>query len=346
MASDPLKIGVIGVGRIAQAAHLPAIEKSGKVELAAISDGSRKTLEQVGRRYGVPRQVTDPRDLLASGDLDAVVIAVPDRFHHSMVQLALQAGCHVLVEKPLATSAAEAKDLVAAAAAANRVLQVGSMKRHDPGVRYARQALQRSGPPLTFTAWYRVPSTRATTQRVLFPPMFTDEAVQAAEAKVKADRVRYLLATHGAHIFDTIRFLAGEVASVFVRHTSTEPDHAWQGLIRLRTGGLGTFELLVNVHGEWQEGFDVHTPTSTVELRTHVPFARRASQVRVYEEGRDDWVSPAVSESDSFFEQINAFADAIHGNCEVSPAPEDGLAAVQLIEAAAESVATGREVAL
>jgi predicted dehydrogenase len=346
MAASPLRVGVIGVGRISQAAHLPAIEKSGKVELAAIADSSRDVLDAVARRYRVPRAVTDPREMLAADGLDAVIIAVPDRFHHSLVQQALRAGHHVLVEKPLATTVAEAEEMAATAAAVKRVLQVGSMKRHDPGVRYAREALSRCAPPLAFTAWYRVPSTGGASHRVLFPPMFSDPGAQEAEAKIKADRVRYLLATHGAHIFDSIRYLAGEVASLFVRHASAGPDHAWQGSIRLREGGLGTFELLADVHGQWQEGYDIHTPTSTVEVRTHSPFTRRASDVRVYEDDREDWVSPGLSDADSYLEQVDAFADAVSGQREVSPAPEDGVAAVRLIEAAAQSVATGREVTL
>lgn len=346
MTTSPVRVGLIGVGRISQAAHLPAIEKSDKVQLTAIADSSRETLAGVARRYQVANAVTDPQELLAADDIDAVIIAVPDRFHYSLVQQALRAGHHVLVEKPLATTVAEAEEMVATAAESKKVLQTGSMKRHDPGVRYAHEALSRSAPPLTFTAWYRVPASRAATQQVLFPPMFTDTTVSETEAKIKADRVRYLLATHGAHIFDSIRFLVGEVASLFVRHTSVGPDHAWQGSVRLREGGLGTFELLANVHGEWQEGYDIHTPTSTVEVRTHTPFVRRASDVRVFEDGRADWVSPGLGSADSYFEQINAFADAVNGEREVSPAPEDGVAAVRLIQGAAESVATGKEVTL
>lgn len=346
MTTSPVRIGVIGVGRISQTAHLPAIEKSDKVQLTAVADASREILDGVARRYQIAHAFTDPQELLASEDVDAVIVAVPDRFHHFLVLEALRSGKHVLVEKPLATTAAEAEEMVAAAAEAKKVLQTGSMKRHDPGVRYAHDVLARSAPPMTFTAWYRVPASRGAAQAVLFPPMFTDAAVTESEAKIKADRIRYLLATHGAHIFDSIRFLAGDIESLFVRHHSVGPDHVWEGLIRLREGGLGTFELMANVHGEWQEGYDIHTPTSTVEVRTHTPFVRRASDVRVFEEDRGDWVTPGIGSADSYYEQVNAFADAINGECETSPAPEDGVAAVRLIDAAAESVATGKEVTL
>lgn len=346
MTTAPVRLGIIGAGRISQAAHLPAIEKSGKVELTAVADASPGILGGVARRYHVANAFTDPQELLAAGGIDAVIVAVPDRFHHSLVLQALRSGHHVLVEKPLASTTAEAEEMVAVAAEEKKVLQTGSMKRHDPGVVYAHDVLSQSAPPVTFTAWYRVPASRGATQAVLFPPMYTDTTVSATEARIKADRTRHLLATHGAHTFDSIRFLAGEIESLFVRHTSAGPDHAWQGTIRLRAGGLGTFELLANVHGEWQEGYDIHTPTGTVEVRTHTPFVRRASDVRIFTEDRADWVSPALGSADSYFEQVNAFADAVNGEREVSPAPEDGVAAVRLIEAAAQSVATGQEVIL
>ena len=86
MASDGqrgdsvLRLGVIGCGRIAQVAHLPAIAKEASVQLVAVSDPSLVLATAVGARYGVPGY-TDTADLLRE-DLDAVLIAVPDYYQH------------------------------------------------------------------------------------------------------------------------------------------------------------------------------------------------------------------------------------------------------------------------
>jgi predicted dehydrogenase len=108
MVSDApvLRMGVIGCGRIAQVAHLPAIAKEPSVQLVAVSDPSSVLATAVGARYGVPGH-TDTADLLRE-DLDAVLIAVPDRFHESVGTQGLEADKHVLIEKPAAIDSAQA----------------------------------------------------------------------------------------------------------------------------------------------------------------------------------------------------------------------------------------------
>ena len=78
-------------------------------------------------------------------------------------------------------------------------------------------------------AWYRIGDLRPGIETTLFPRVYADERVRAQEAVVKADRQRYLLATHGAHIFDTLRYLLGDVARVEARHRGDGRDHAWAG---------------------------------------------------------------------------------------------------------------------
>ena len=102
-ADRPVRLGVIGCGRIAQAAHLPAIAKTDEVELIAVADPSLALANGVGDLYGVKSYV-NTEDLLAD-DVDAVVIATPDRFHHPLGVLALRAGKHVLMVEAARRSA-------------------------------------------------------------------------------------------------------------------------------------------------------------------------------------------------------------------------------------------------
>ena len=140
----PLRLGVVGAGRISQVAHLPAATKAERVQLTAICDSSPVVVAKVAQRYGVGG-FTDMGRFLDQG-LDAVLIATPDPSHLALAVQALDAGKHVLVEKPLADTLAAAEELSRKAADLGLKLQVGAMKRHDPGVEYARRALPRIGP--------------------------------------------------------------------------------------------------------------------------------------------------------------------------------------------------------
>ncbi|MDP9206986.1 MAG: Gfo/Idh/MocA family oxidoreductase, partial [Actinomycetota bacterium] len=248
--SDPVRLAVVGCGRIAQVAHLPAVEKAEGVELVAVCDPSAAVARSVAGRYGLSAAYTDQGAVWADGSVEAVLIAAPDRFHHGLASEALRAGRHVLVEKPLAATVPEAGDLVGLVDRTGLTLQVGAMKRHDEGVRYARRFIaERLGGARSFSAWYRIGDLRPGIEATLFPPVFAEAGARRQEAAIKADRRRYLLATHGAHVFDTVRFLLGDVASLVARHRQDDRDHVWQALVTTTAGAVGTVTIAADVPG-------------------------------------------------------------------------------------------------
>ena len=231
--AQELRIGLIGAGRIAQVAHLPALSKVHQIHLVAICDSSPRLAHAVANDYGV-EGFTDVEDFLAQ-DIDAVVIAAPDRLHPVLAGQALHAGKHVLVEKPLAGNSSDAEALAQMAEASGLKLQVGAMKRHDPGIAFARGALPRIGRVVTAQSWYRVMAgLRTATEATLFPRIVTDDEVRKTELEFKADRERYLLTTHGAHVFDGVRYLVGEVASLRSELAHVGDDYSWHGTGRAR----------------------------------------------------------------------------------------------------------------
>ena len=134
-----LRIGVIGCGAIAQIQHLPHLREHGdEFEIAGLCDLSPMLLTTLGREYGVPpeRRFLDYRDLVQS-DAEAVIVC-PSGSHAAPSIAAAQAGKHVLVEKPMCTTVAEAEAMVAAAEKAGTVLMVAYMKRHEPAYQYAQ----------------------------------------------------------------------------------------------------------------------------------------------------------------------------------------------------------------
>jgi predicted dehydrogenase len=158
-------IGIIGSGGIAQGAHLPgykALESDG-VRIVAVADAVAATAKAAAEKFDVPHQFTDYKKLLAMDEIDAVSVCTPNFLHKQPTIDALNAGKHVLVEKPLAMNAQEGQQMVDAAKKNGKKLQVGFMTRFssqaqalkrfiDAGdmgdIYYARaQALRRRGIP-------------------------------------------------------------------------------------------------------------------------------------------------------------------------------------------------------
>lgn len=138
-----LRVGVIGCGTVAQVMHLPFLRSLPELfEIAAVCDLSASLLRYIGELYGVPEQMRflDYRQLVAS-DLDAVLVLSAGS-HAPQCIAAVQAGKHVLVEKPLCFTLREADEIIAAAKQANVKLMVAYMKRYDPGYRYAQQLVR------------------------------------------------------------------------------------------------------------------------------------------------------------------------------------------------------------
>jgi predicted dehydrogenase len=339
--NEPVRVALIGCGRIAQVAHLPAIEKAAGIELVAVSDPSEEVVRAVARRYDVVS--ADLSEVFADSEIEAVLVAAPDRFHYSITAAALRAGKHVLVEKPLASTIEDSAKLVDLVQQTGMILQVGAMKRHDPGVQYARQfMIERVGEVRSFHAWYRIGDLRPGVEASLFPRTYADPSAQGAEAAFKADRRRYLLATHGSHIFDTLRYLLGDVGSLLARHRDDGKDQLWQLLLTTKSGAIGTVNIAVDVPGEPAEGIEIFGLSGKVRVDTHFPFYRLASTVHAYADGVT--IVPTLTDGDAYRRQVEAFARAIRHGSQPTPDVNDGLRAVQLIEATATAVESGAEV--
>jgi predicted dehydrogenase len=332
-----LRIGVIGCGRIAQVVHLPAIAKSGSVQLIGVSDRSDVLALGVAARYGVPGY-TDAEKLLQA-DIDAVLIAVPDRFHLPVALQALGSGKHVLLEKPAASTAAESITLCEAAEQAGVRLQIGAMRRHDPAIRYAREAVASLEGILAADFTYRLPTKlRTVTEATLFPAVVSDESVRADEARHKADRESYLLRTHGAHVFDSIRFYMGEVDEVRCLLSRSGADLHWQGTLSTDRG-LASFAITANTHSDYSEEVRIFGDAGELRVESYFPFYRQSSSVRVFHESTQTWTSPAFGAIDPYQRQLEAFAAAVTTGGQTDPNGHDGVAALQIIEAVAQSVA-------
>lgn len=142
--TEPVRIGVVGAGAIAQLTHLPLLSKMRGAKLVAVCDNDRPKARALADRFDIDDTYTDIEDLLETGELQAIVIATPNHLHEPHVLSALAAGLDVLCERPLAMSARGVERIVNAAARANRKVLVGNNYRFRSDVQ-ALAAFLRGG---------------------------------------------------------------------------------------------------------------------------------------------------------------------------------------------------------
>jgi predicted dehydrogenase len=154
-AVSAVRVGVIGLGWAGRQ-HLAAYDALPGVEIAALAGLEERARSALAAQYGIERHVDRWEDLLAVDGLDAVSVAVPTFLHAPIAIAALERGLHVLSEKPVARTEAEARAMVEAARAANRVLDVGFNHRQRGDIHKLKEVIDagRLGQPYYAKAWW------------------------------------------------------------------------------------------------------------------------------------------------------------------------------------------------
>lgn len=155
MAAAELRVGVIGTGRWANLAHLPGWTRDRRVDVVAVCDASKELADQAAARFEVADAYDDARRLLERDDIDVVDVVTGDSSHFELTMAALEAGKHVLVEKPVAhdfRDTLRARDL---AASKGLKTKVGFTFRYSPAVRYMKELIDGGavGTPYIYNAY-------------------------------------------------------------------------------------------------------------------------------------------------------------------------------------------------
>jgi len=139
-----LKVGIIGCGGIANGKHLPSLHELDTVEITAFCDIVEARAIQAKKQYGtkVAKVYTDYEELLQDESLDVVHVCTPNKSHAVITVAALEAGKHVMCEKPMAKTTAEAKAMVSAAKRTGKKLTIGYQNRFRPDSQYLYEACQ------------------------------------------------------------------------------------------------------------------------------------------------------------------------------------------------------------
>ena len=137
-----VRVAIIGAGAVSDYHHVPALRLDPRAELAGICDTSTELLEKRRKEWGCDRVTTDPEEICAAADVDAVIIATPNFTHRPIAVAAAQNGKHVLCEKPLGLNAGEVRAMYEACRDAGVVHMTAFTYRFAPSMRYLRHLLK------------------------------------------------------------------------------------------------------------------------------------------------------------------------------------------------------------
>ncbi|MBI4026748.1 MAG: hypothetical protein HY360_17325, partial [Verrucomicrobia bacterium] len=181
-------------------------------------------------------------------------------------------------------------------------------------------------------------------QETCLDPLLTSRQAIKSTTNPKANKERYNLITQGAHLFDCLRHLGGEITAVTTLVARHAGQCSWHGLLEFAHGGRGHFELTCKVCGDWFENYSVCGESGSVNAQVSLPFYHRPAQVRAFDGKTQQWAQPLGGHSNAYANQLEAFARSVLYNEPTSPDVAEGLAAVRVLEAVEASLACGARV--
>jgi 1,5-anhydro-D-fructose reductase (1,5-anhydro-D-mannitol-forming) len=323
--------GIVGLGRIADTEIAPAINASKDGVLQAVVSRDQGRADSFAQQHQAARGLTDYGEMLADPEVDAVYIATPNALHADQVVAAAAAGKHVMCDKPLATSTAEARRAAAACQSAGVRLGITFQTRFHDAFIPCREAIQDGS-----LGDIRVVQVEMSSGRTLLKGWRTDPALAGLGT----------INNIGVHAFDLIRYLLGaevtETTAMVGHESGLDPETLALVLLRFDTGALAYVNVNQSVP-RYQADISVYGTKGTILGRscTRPNMTGTLSILTDYGE-----TTVETSSFDAYSKAVAAFEDALTEGREPSPSGLDGVRSVELTTAIAESISAGRTVAL
>lgn len=328
---ETLGAGVIGLRM--GATHAAAYADIEGVELRAVCDTSEETARRIAADHDC-EAFTDYRDLLARDDIDVVSVATPDQLHAEHCIAALQAGKHVLCEKPLALTMEDVRTIVAAADASDRKFMVGQVCRYTPGFTLAKKLIDDGA----IGELFFVESEYA----------HAYDNIPGAGGWRKHPQ-RHPLIGGGCHAVDLLRWIAGDVEEAFAysNHrvlTDWPVDDCTIASFKFENGVLGKVLCSIGCRRPYTMRSVFYGDRGTIISDNTSPsiqiFTNR------YQELGGFATLPVNLASHNVRAEINELLDIIRNDRPVKMDVREGAKTVATCIAAVQSAATGRPVKL
>jgi len=362
-----LKVGVVGLGRIAQMTHLPHLDELGNVKVVALCDPSPQVLSTISRRFPGAATYSNQSDMLDEGGLDAVVNCTVTALHPSTVRMSLEAGLPTFVEKPLSFNPDDADELSRLSHRREVMLMVGYQRRFDSGYQRYKRALETEDEIFYVRAHNFFGGYGAVRDEVYHlvggeaQPGSAEDVRRELEAQLSflpgEWRPAYRILTDiASHVFNTLRGLWGDP----LRVVSTK---SWGA--RERAKGAGAIPHLVSLleyEGHrtgfefaflpnkkyWDEDIVAYAPTRILRLRFENSALQYSPGVLEVTSGvSDEQNISVVGPHESPFKNILAhFIECVREGRDPLTSAEDAKRTIDVSAAIIESARTGKPVSL
>ncbi|QJD82019.1 Gfo/Idh/MocA family protein [Cohnella herbarum] len=336
-----VRVAVVGCGAIAQRRHIPEFASNPNVELVAFADPVIERAQEMANQYG-GKSYASYEDLLANEKVDAVSVCTPNYLHATVSIAAANAGAHVLVEKPMATTSEEGEQMIEAARRNGVYLMVGHNQRLMPPHAKARELLEsgKLGKVLTFRTAFGHPGPEGWSVDGGDSWFFRkEEAIMGAMGDLgvhKSDFIRYLLGDEVSEVGSFISTLHKE---------GTQVDDNATCILRMKSGAIGTLVASWTQYKGGDNSTVLWCENGVMKIGTEsgeeVIVELTNGTVEHYKVG-----AMATNEKQVPSGVIDAFVESILTNTPPSISGEEGLRSLQVILAAFESQATGKIVSL
>ena len=341
-----LRVGILGCGPIAQIGHLEACQKARNADLYAVCDAAEDLAQKMGSFYGAKKVYTSYKEMLADPEVEMILIATSDSFHVQASLMALEAGKHVLVEKPMAMDTSSARELYEAANKTHLICQVGHNKRFDPGILSAKAFVENEmGDIIAYKGWYCDSTHRYHATDSVHPVIHRSVNSIKPGHDPKANLRQYYMLAHGSHLIDLAHFLAGSIKSVQAQLVEKGGIFSWFIDTEFENGNNGHLDLTVAIRDDWSEGFEMYGTKGTVRGNIFNPWYMKPSQVRCFSEEKGRYEEILNNNANTYKLQIEGMADTIlHGKPQIGATASDGLHSVEVMVAVSQSVITGKRI--
>jgi predicted dehydrogenase len=309
---EPLRVGVLGTARIVAYGLLMPARQTPGVEIVAVASRAIDRARSFATLHGIATAFGSYEALCEAADVDAVYVALPTALHATWVRRALAAGKHVLCEKPLASNAIEAADLVSCARQHGRVLLEGLHIRYLRRLERQRDIVAGGelGPLRRIESCFRLPRIPMT----------------AGDFRLQFELGGGAALDLGSYAVSCLRYVSGEEPRVVdVRHRTASPrvDRWMRASLQLPSGAAGVAEC--GFRGWYLPRMGV---TVTCE-RGSVTWSKDG--VRVKQGAR--MTAEALAPDWTYQRQIDAFARSCRGEPSDAVRPEDSLATAMVLDA-------------
>ena len=324
MSAAPVRFGILSTANINRKV-IPGAQESPKVDLLGVASRDRGRAEAYAREWGIPRAYGSYEELVADPDIEAVYISLPNTLHCEWSIAAVEAGKHVLCEKPMSRDPAEVEAAFDAAEQAGRLLSEAFMYRHNPQTRRLVELV----------------SEGAIGELRLVRSVFSYSLYDAGNIRLQSDVDGGALMDIGCYCVSGSRLLAGEPERVYGEEWigETGTDWVFTGSLRFPGNVIAIFDCGTAL----TDRDELEAVGSEGSLFLDDPWHCREPVIELRRDDRTERVE--VEREDSYRLELENLSDAIQGEGELLLGREDAvaqaraLAALTLAARSAEPVA-------